>query len=402
MKRKLASVVFPLWLMLSLALAQTDAATEAVTSDATMARLRVAYIVFNGPKVDVLLDGKVAMNPGQPQANIPCCQVTGYLYLTPGTYNVAVVPTGKGIDEALIGPLDILLEAGHRYTLATMGQVEDASLTPLVIDETDAVQEVRTSPEQSVMILVNNIAGAETLSITFDGQGPQNAPYGGFAAAPIPFGPERYIEVAANGGRDVIEAEQWGAGSDTETPGDSFMHLRFGHLPGVWGMDHGDTQGTGVSDLDALAFLQGFSGLGVQQEGHVLSFDTFLRAVETAELTEMLETSGPFLMFVPTDEAFAALPEDRLSALLADRDALADFLRYHIVGGYYPPGSFSGEVYGTVDRTLENLTGAPLRLFAFGDTFYINGTAQGGLQRYEVVNGTFVRPVTTVLLPPTE
>jgi hypothetical protein len=64
--------------------------------------------------------------------------------------------------------------------------------------------------------------------------------------------------------------------------------------------------------------------------------------------------------------------------------------------------SLSGKVYGTVDRTLTNMMGSGLRLFVFDDTLYINGIAQGGLQRYQTANGTFVRPVTTVLLPPAQ
>jgi hypothetical protein len=153
MKNKLVSVMFVLCLMSSVALGQTNTATAVVTDDATMARLRVAYIVINGPNVDVLINGEIAMNPGQPQANIPCCQVTGYVYLTPGTYSVAVVPTGQAIEEAILGPLDVAVDAGHRYTIATIGQLEDTSRTPLIIDETVVVQEVRTSPEQSIMIL---------------------------------------------------------------------------------------------------------------------------------------------------------------------------------------------------------------------------------------------------------
>lgn len=396
MTRTLA-LVLALNLLVPFGLAQADLA--AVTDDATMARLRVAHVVYGGPNVDVLLNGVVAMNPGQPQANIHCCQVSGYLYLEPGSYSLAVVPTGEAIEAAILGPLELRLEAGRRYTVAMMGQREDASLTPLVIDETAAVREVRTDPNQTINIFVNNLAGTETLSVTFDGHGPRDAPYGGFAVAALPFGPERYIEVTANGGRDIVEAEQWDAESDTEIPGIDFMHLRFGRFPGTWGVDHGDTEGIGVSTLNALTFLQGFSGLGAQEEGRELSFDTFLEAVERAGLAEMLMTGGPFLLYVPTDEAFANMPADRLEQLMADPEALARWLRYHIVPGYHPPGSLSGEVYGTVDRKLSTLTGATLRPFVFGDTLYINGIPQGSLQRYQVANGSFVRPVTTVLEP---
>ncbi|MDQ3399179.1 MAG: fasciclin domain-containing protein [Deinococcota bacterium] len=398
MKNKLVSVMFVLCLMSSVALGQTNTATEVVTDDATMARLRVAYIVINGPNVDVLINGEIAMNPGQPQANIPCCQVTGYVYLTPGTYSVAVVPTGQAIEEAILGPLDVAVDAGHRYTIATIGQLEDTSRTPLIIDETVVVQEVRTSPEQTIMIQVNNLAGPETLSITYGGQGPQDPPYGGFAAAPIPFGPHRSMEFSADG--EVFDTILCDASCDTAIPGVNALDLRFGRFPSNYGEDYGDAEGVGVSDLNALEFMRGFSGLGVQRGGQILSFDTFLAAVETAGLSEMLATGGPYLMFVPIDEAFANLPEGQLNALMADPEALADWLRYHITEGYYPPGSLSGTSYGTVDRTLTNMMGADLKLLRNGDTFTINGITLNSFGRYQVPNGSFVLPMSTVLLPP--
>ena len=39
------------------------------------------------------------------------------------------------------------------------------------------------------------------------------------------------------------------------------------------------------------------------------SFNTLVTAVEAAELVEVLKGEGPFTVFAPTDEAFAALPE---------------------------------------------------------------------------------------------
>ena len=42
---------------------------------------------------------------------------------------------------------------------------------------------------------------------------------------------------------------------------------------------------------------------------------------------------GPFTVFAPTDEAFAALPEGTLDSLLADPEALKQVLLYHVVSG---------------------------------------------------------------------
>jgi Domain of unknown function (DUF4397) len=120
MKHKIGLTLFAFYLITSLALAQVDKATGTVTNDATQARLRVANFVFGSPNIDLLLNGEIALNPTQAQANMPCCQVSGYMYLSPRTYNVAVVPTGKSMDEAMIA-LDVTLEVGHRYTVAMIG-----------------------------------------------------------------------------------------------------------------------------------------------------------------------------------------------------------------------------------------------------------------------------------------
>ncbi len=62
---------------------------------------------------------------------------------------------------------------------------------------------------------------------------------------------------------------------------------------------------------------------------------TLLAAVEAADLGETLSGEGPFTVFAPTDDAFAALPEGTLDTLLepAARDDLAGILTYHVVSG---------------------------------------------------------------------
>ena len=62
-------------------------------------------------------------------------------------------------------------------------------------------------------------------------------------------------------------------------------------------------------------------------------FSTLVTAVQAAGLEATLANEGPFTVFAPTDAAFAALPDGTLDALLADTDALADVLLYHVVDG---------------------------------------------------------------------
>lgn len=65
------------------------------------------------------------------------------------------------------------------------------------------------------------------------------------------------------------------------------------------------------------------------------SFTTLIDAVEAAGLVETLKGEGPFTVFAPTDEAFAALPAGTVEDLLKpeNKDKLIAVLTYHVVPG---------------------------------------------------------------------
>jgi uncharacterized surface protein with fasciclin (FAS1) repeats len=63
------------------------------------------------------------------------------------------------------------------------------------------------------------------------------------------------------------------------------------------------------------------------------AFQTLLTAVDAAGLGETLAGGGPFTVFAPTDDAFAALPQETVQGLLADPPALVRVLTYHVVPG---------------------------------------------------------------------
>lgn len=62
-------------------------------------------------------------------------------------------------------------------------------------------------------------------------------------------------------------------------------------------------------------------------------FDTLVAAVTAADLAGTLSGDGPFTVFAPTDDAFAALPAGTVEGLLADIPALTNVLTYHVVSG---------------------------------------------------------------------
>ncbi|MEM6581868.1 MAG: fasciclin domain-containing protein [Pseudomonadota bacterium] len=64
-------------------------------------------------------------------------------------------------------------------------------------------------------------------------------------------------------------------------------------------------------------------------------FSTLVAAVQAADLVDALSAEGPFTVFAPTNEAFAALPEGTVDMLLLpeNKDKLVAILTYHVVPG---------------------------------------------------------------------
>lgn len=67
-----------------------------------------------------------------------------------------------------------------------------------------------------------------------------------------------------------------------------------------------------------------------QEAGH---FTTLIQALDAAGLSDTLANEGPYTIFAPTDEAFAALPAGTLDDLFANPEALRNVLSYHVVEG---------------------------------------------------------------------
>lgn len=80
------------------------------------------------------------------------------------------------------------------------------------------------------------------------------------------------------------------------------------------------------------------------------TFSTLVAAVTAAGLVDALSGEGPFTVFAPTNDAFAALPEGTVASLLEEEniDQLTAILTYHVVAGEYlaaetPAGTYDLE-----------------------------------------------------------
>lgn len=87
-------------------------------------------------------------------------------------------------------------------------------------------------------------------------------------------------------------------------------------------------------------------------------FSTLLAAAEAAGLVETLKGDGPFTVFAPTDEAFAALPEGTVDTLLMpeNKDQLTSILTYHVVPGKVMSGDLSD------GKTAETVQGSEVTI----------------------------------------
>jgi transforming growth factor-beta-induced protein len=99
------------------------------------------------------------------------------------------------------------------------------------------------------------------------------------------------------------------------------------------------------------------------------NFQTLATAIETAGLLEALKGAGPFTVFAPTDEAFAALPKGTVETLLMpeNKEKLVAILKYHVVSGR----QYANQVVGL--KTLTTLQGGTLKVMVSEEGATIGG-----------------------------
>ena len=126
------------------------------------------------------------------------------------------------------------------------------------------------------------------------------------------------------------------------------------------------------------------------------SFPTLLAAVEAAGLVDALsDSSASLTVFAPTEAAFAALPEGTLDSLLADPDALANVLTYHVLGSSVDASA----ALGLAPTTVETLNGNDVAVTKRDDAnLYVNLSKVVDYD-IEASNGV-IHVIDSVLLPP--
>ena len=132
---------------------------------------------------------------------------------------------------------------------------------------------------------------------------------------------------------------------------------------------------------------------------------TLVAAVKAAGLVEALSGPGPFTVFAPPNEAFAALPAGTVDELLkpANKKKLVKILTAHVAAGHWDVADLLAKAKANNGTfSFKTLSGDTLRAMAKGDRVYIidenGGVARITLKNVEQSNGV-IQVVDKVLLP---
>lgn len=134
------------------------------------------------------------------------------------------------------------------------------------------------------------------------------------------------------------------------------------------------------------------AGTIVDVASNTEGFSTLVAAVSAAGLVETLNGEGPFTVFAPTDEAFAALPPGLVDALLLpeNKDTLTKILTYHVVPGAVMAADVTDGDVATVEGQTVALSTA--------DGVTVNGAKV--IQADVVADNGVIHVIDAVILPP--
>ena len=133
---------------------------------------------------------------------------------------------------------------------------------------------------------------------------------------------------------------------------------------------------------------------------------TLVAAVKAAGLVDTLEGAGPFTVFAPTNEAFAALPKGTVATLLKpeNKDKLTAVLTYHVLPGRLTATDIAGKIDAMGGKlTLKTVQGEDLTFRRSGPMHLTVTDAKGDVASITIAdvlqsNGV-IHVINKVLIP---
>lgn len=293
-----------------------------------LTRVRVAHLSPDAPQVQIYVNGEV----GAIQ-NLSYGQISGWVELVPGTYNIAVAPVGAPIEQAAIGPVDVRLAPGGWYTVSAIGSLASGTLTAAVDQEPYPALE----PGEANVTVFHAIEDAPAVDVILpDGTAiVSNLRFGNGATITVPSGVYD-LAVVPSGATSPVVINLAGTALNSQTyyfvaainslanPGVALTTVNFGQVDSLIGKTLNPRSIVDIAASDSR-------------------FDTLVAALQATGLDAALQGPGPFTVFAPTDAAFAALLNDlglTAEELLANTELVTNVLLYHVA----PTRAFAADV----------------------------------------------------------
>jgi uncharacterized surface protein with fasciclin (FAS1) repeats len=338
-----------------------------------MVHIRVAHFSPDTPAVDVYVNGELSAIQG-----LEFPSITEWIALPAGSYNLAVSPAGTSYDDAAIGPADFDLPAEAWITVAAVGSLADGTLAPAILIEDYSDIEsgnarvavfhgIEDAPAVDVWAngspIISQLAFPGTLGNN-DGLSILDVPAGSYDLQVVPAGATEPVVLDLPGTELAANSNYFVAAVGTLA--DPGVALSVTEMP--------------LPTIVEIAVADG-------------RFETLVAAVTAADLVETLSSEGPFTVFAPTDDAFAALPAGTVDALLGDIPALTDILLYHVVAGKV----MAADVVGLESATT--VQGSDISISVRDGNVFLNDTVQVIITDIEASNGV-IHVIDAVLIPP--
>jgi uncharacterized surface protein with fasciclin (FAS1) repeats len=133
---------------------------------------------------------------------------------------------------------------------------------------------------------------------------------------------------------------------------------------------------------------------------------TLVAAVKAAGLVDTLEGPGPFTVFAPTNEAFAALPKGTVETLLKpeNKGQLTAILTYHVVPGHLTAADLASQIDAAGGKlSLKTVQGEDLTFERMGKSGITVTDAKGDVARITIAdvlqsNGV-IQVINKVMIP---
>lgn len=350
--------------------------------DMTMPIVRVAHFAATAPAVDVYVNGEATFT------GVAFPATTDWVNLSEGTYNFAIAPVDTSVDEAVLTleGVEISYTEDTRLTLAAVGSLEDGTFAvqPFAENYAPLVE------GEGRVELFHGIEGAPSVDVIANGEvelatllgfpGTQNGNDGNLSVDVLTGTYDLDVNISGTGDA-VLTTEAFEV-----SQGISYLIAAVGtpENPQLFVME------TEVPGSDTIADI-------VTENDN---FSTLLTALEAADpaVLETLSANGDYTVFAPTNDAFAALGEDTLNAVLNDQEQLTAILLYHVL----PQSYTSAEVLeGVGDDNLLVLNplneAEQLRIEVVDGNVVVDG-AMVAMFDIEANNG-IIHVIDTVLIP---